>query len=137
MQNNVNNPSHYGGEGNQYEAIKVIEAWGLDFNTGNAFKYVARAGKKDAAKYQEDLDKAIWYLNRQVEKPIYFFGNKEGDFLNWADDKKSVTKSVYHYENVAEAIRPNNPEFADFCKNLFYGYFKSCILHVIEMKIFF
>lgn len=31
MVENINHPSHYGGEGNPYEAIKVIDAWGLDF----------------------------------------------------------------------------------------------------------
>ena len=34
----VNHPIHYGGEGNQYEAIKVIEAHGLDFHLGNVVK---------------------------------------------------------------------------------------------------
>ena len=44
----VDHPAHYGGENNPYEAIKVIEAWGLDedFYLGNAVKYIARAGKK-------------------------------------------------------------------------------------------
>ena len=31
----VNHPKHYGGEGSEYEAIKVIEAWHLDFHLGN------------------------------------------------------------------------------------------------------
>jgi hypothetical protein len=34
------------GDSNPYEAIKVIEAWDLDFNLGNAVKYISRAGKK-------------------------------------------------------------------------------------------
>ena len=38
----VNHPDHYGGKDNPYEAIKVIEAWDLNFNTGNAVKYIAR-----------------------------------------------------------------------------------------------
>lgn len=45
--NNVTHPSHY--------------------NSGNAVKYIARAGKKDPAKYVEDLEKAIWYIKRQIE----------------------------------------------------------------------
>jgi hypothetical protein len=60
----VNHPSHYGGEDNPYEAIKVIEAWDLGFNLGNAVKYIARAGKKGDR--QEDLQKALWYLTREV-----------------------------------------------------------------------
>ena len=38
----VNHPSHYGGENNQYEAIKVIEAWNLGFHLGNVVKYISR-----------------------------------------------------------------------------------------------
>lgn len=67
MSNTVNNPKHYGGADNTYEAIKVIEAWELGFNLGNAVKYIARAGKKDAAKGIEDLQKAEWYIKRQIE----------------------------------------------------------------------
>jgi len=64
----VNHPSHYGGKDNTYEAIKVIEAWDLDFCLGNAVKYISRAGKKDASKELEDLNKAVWYLNRRIEQ---------------------------------------------------------------------
>ena len=68
MKESVNHPTHYGGEGNAYEAIKVIEAWGLDFCLGNVVKYISRAGKKDPAKELEDLKKALWYLNRRIEQ---------------------------------------------------------------------
>lgn len=61
----VNHPAHYGGD-TTYEVIKVIEAWGLDFPTGNAVKYIARAGKKDPAAEIEDLKKAVWYLQRKI-----------------------------------------------------------------------
>lgn len=63
----VNHPAHYGGEDNPYEAIKVIEAWQLDFCTGNAIKYISRAGKKDHTKEVEDLQKAVWYLKRKIK----------------------------------------------------------------------
>ena len=62
----VNHPNHYGGEENPYEAIKVIEAWDLNFRLGNAVKYISRAGKKGAAK--QDLLKAVWYLQREIDK---------------------------------------------------------------------
>lgn len=61
----VNRPAHYGGADNPYEAIKIIEDWGLDFCLGNAVKYISRAGKKGSA--LEDLRKAKWYLNRANE----------------------------------------------------------------------
>jgi hypothetical protein len=62
----VNNPNHYGGEQNTYEAIKVIEAWDLNFHLGNVVKYISRAGKKDKTKLKEDLEKAKWYLDRFI-----------------------------------------------------------------------
>lgn len=62
----VNNPDHYGGSENPYEVIKVIRAWGLGFSLGNAVKYVARAGKKNPKKTIEDLEKAIWYIQEEV-----------------------------------------------------------------------
>jgi hypothetical protein len=64
----VNHPTHYGGADNTYEAIKVIEAWDLNFCLGNAVKYISRAGKKDSSKTAEDLEKSIWYLNRELNK---------------------------------------------------------------------
>jgi hypothetical protein len=63
----VNNPEHYGGATNIYEAIKVIEAWDLDFHLGNTVKYISRAGKKNPEKELEDLKKAAWYLQRKID----------------------------------------------------------------------
>ena len=62
----VDHPTHYGGADNPYEAIKVIEAWNLGFCLGNTVKYISRAGKKND--YVEDLRKAAWYLNREIER---------------------------------------------------------------------
>lgn len=62
----VNHPSHYGGKDNPYETIKVIEAWGLGFNLGNALKYISRAGHKDKDFAVVDLQKARWYLDREI-----------------------------------------------------------------------
>jgi len=61
----VNHPVHYGGKGNLYEAIKVIEAWDLGFCLGNTVKYIARAGKKDDT--LQELEKALWYLQREIK----------------------------------------------------------------------
>ena len=61
----VDHPSHYGGADNPYEAIKVIEAWDLGFCLGNTVKYLSRAGKKGSR--LEDLRKAAWYLQREIE----------------------------------------------------------------------
>lgn len=68
MADAVDHPPHYGGGDNPYEAIKVIEAWGLGFCLGNAVKYVARAGRKPGAEAVEDLRKARWYLDREIAR---------------------------------------------------------------------
>jgi|TARA_R110000868_G_scaffold242870_4_gene498440 hypothetical protein len=64
----VNHPNHYGGEENQYEAIKVIDAWELGFSLGNTVKYISRAGKKNKEKELEDLKKAAWYLEHHINQ---------------------------------------------------------------------
>ena len=64
----VDHHLHYGGVDNPYEVIKVIEAWNLDFNLGNVVKYIARAGRKDGADLIEDLQKARWYLDREIAR---------------------------------------------------------------------
>jgi phosphatidylserine/phosphatidylglycerophosphate/cardiolipin synthase-like enzyme len=66
MTDAVNHPPHYGGADNPYEAIKVIEAWGLGFCLGNAVKYISRAGKKTDPALQ-DLKKARWYIDREIQ----------------------------------------------------------------------
>ncbi len=64
----VSHPSHYGGEDNPYEAIKVINAHDLNFCLGNAIKYVLRAGKKESNTKKQDLQKAIQYLQFEIDK---------------------------------------------------------------------
>ncbi len=66
MTDAVDHPDHYGGKDNPYEAIKVIEAWDLSFNLGNTVKYISRAEKKGAV--IEDLKKAAWYLEREIQR---------------------------------------------------------------------
>lgn len=66
MSGAVNSPSHYH-KASGVEVIVAIEAWGLGFCLGNVIKYVARAGRKDSGTRIEDLHKARWYLNRELE----------------------------------------------------------------------
>lgn len=66
MSGAVNSPSHYH-KASGVEVIVAIEAWGLGFCLGNVIKYVARAGRKDSGTRMEDLHKARWYLNRELE----------------------------------------------------------------------
>lgn len=64
----VDHPAHYGGADSPFECIKVIEAWGLGFCLGNCLKYICRAGTKPATDELEDLKKARWYLQREIER---------------------------------------------------------------------
>lgn len=63
----VSHPSYYAdGWSNGAEVIDLAEH--LSFCAGNVVKYVCRAGRKDPDKYVEDLEKARWYLDREIER---------------------------------------------------------------------
>ena len=64
MEDVVNQPSHY--TDGKIEVIEFIEDKKLNYHRGNAIKYICRAGKKDPQKEIEDLQKAIWYINREI-----------------------------------------------------------------------
>lgn len=66
MNDNVNHPAHYTDE--KIEVIDFIEDKKLGYHLGNAVKYISRAGKKDPDKYIEDLQKAVWYLQREIKR---------------------------------------------------------------------
>ena len=61
----VDHPDHYRKD-SKHEAIDVIEAWQLNFNLGNVLKYLSRVGIKDPDKLIEDLEKARWYIDREI-----------------------------------------------------------------------
>lgn len=61
----VEHPKHYTDGG--IEVIDYIEAKGLGYHLGNAVKYISRAGRKDPAKTIEDLEKAVWYIQRKIK----------------------------------------------------------------------
>ena len=62
----VNHPSHY--TFGKYEVLNVIEDWGLNYKRACVVKYIARAGRKDPTKEREDLEKAKFYLDREIEQ---------------------------------------------------------------------
>ena len=57
-------PQHY--TFGNIEVIDAIEAWELGFHLGNVVKCVARAAHK--GRYLEDLRKARWYLDREIQR---------------------------------------------------------------------
>lgn len=67
----VDHPDHYNALpavcsecGNPIECIDVVRH--LDFNSGNAIKYIWRAGWKDTDTEIQDLEKAVWYLKDRI-----------------------------------------------------------------------
>lgn len=64
----INHPSHYAdGWSNGAEVIDITEH--LNFNRGNAVKYLSRAGKKGGPEKElEDLQKALWYVTREIQR---------------------------------------------------------------------
>lgn len=63
----VSHPPHYAsGWSNGAEVIDLTEH--LSFCAGNVVKYVCRAGRKDPDKHIEDLEKARWYLDREIKR---------------------------------------------------------------------
>ena len=73
---NVNHPDHY--NHGKIEVVDFIEDQHLGFHLGNAVKYISRAGRKDPARTVEDLRKAAWYLNRQIERLEGSLGGQNG-----------------------------------------------------------
>lgn len=64
MHDAVNSPKHYTGHPSGVECIQVTEHMG--FCLGNAVKYIWRADLKNDA--VEDLRKAAWYIEREIEQ---------------------------------------------------------------------
>ncbi len=62
----VNHPKHYTSHPSGIECIQVTRHMG--FNLGNVIKYIWRADEKDTTVAIEDLQKAAWYINDEIEK---------------------------------------------------------------------
>ena len=62
----VNRPAHY--TSGKIEVIDFIEDQRLGYHLGSAMAYICRAGKKDPTKTVEDLQKAVWYINREISR---------------------------------------------------------------------
>lgn len=65
MTDAVNHPAHYNSHPSGVECITVTEH--MNFNLGNAVKYIWRAGLKSEAPII-DLEKARWYIEREIAR---------------------------------------------------------------------
>lgn len=93
----VKHPSHYTG-GRKYEPKDVIRDWGLNFNLGNAVKYISRAGRK--GDIVQDLRKAQEYIQFEIdaieaesdktpeEHVTMSFEEFLDDFIKWLEEEK-------------------------------------------------
>tara|TARA_E500000178_G_C16501367_1_gene521798 strand:+ start:33 stop:425 length:393 start_codon:yes stop_codon:yes gene_type:complete len=98
----VNHPAHYNNHPSRIEAIDIIE--NFNFCLGNAFKYIFRYQLKGGS---EDLNKALWYLERQVSSsPLNVFTPNE-ELLNKAEDLiraegnkdlKTIYQNIFSYQ---------------------------------------
>lgn len=108
---NVNHPSHY--TDGKFEVLDFIEERKLNFCIGNAVKYVARAGKKDPNKEIEDLDKARFYISREIKrlerlnvidyKPVCI--ERKIDIFDFVEDKKlnnNRASTIYYIDQYAD-----------------------------------
>lgn len=66
IEDKVNHPDHYNSHPSGIECIQVTEH--LNFCLGNAIKYIWRADDKEND--IEDLRKAVWYVNREIERRL-------------------------------------------------------------------
>ena len=73
MSDRVNHPAHYTSHPSGVECIAVTEH--MNFCIGNAMKYLWRAGLKDDA--VEDLEKARWYVDREIKRLRQLAGKKQ------------------------------------------------------------
>ena len=64
MNDPVNQPKHYLSHTSGIECIEITEH--MNFCLGNAIKYIWRADLKHDV--IEDLKKAVWYINREIER---------------------------------------------------------------------
>jgi len=64
MNDVVNHPQHYTIHPSGIETIEITEH--MNFCLGNVIKYLMRAPYK--GKQIEDLEKAAWYLNREINR---------------------------------------------------------------------
>ena len=65
----IEHPPHYI-QGRKYQPLDVMADWGLleNYYLASALKYIARYGRKDQKDPTQDLEKAIFYLRREIER---------------------------------------------------------------------
>mgnify|MGYP000615414945 FL=1 len=93
----VNHPTHYKSHPSGVEVIQITEH--MNFCLGNVVKYILRAEHKGAT--IQDLEKAQWYLKREIErrKKETEIGEEValGGPLDTSNSTDTVTDFLKHY----------------------------------------
>lgn len=101
----VHHPKHY--NTGKIEVCEFIEDQRLGFHLGNVVKYVCRAGRKDKSTRIQDLEKAVWYLQRKIELLKAKF---EGREVKRPNDMASTTvHNAPEHFNCRSFTRPLSP----------------------------
>ena len=88
---NVNHPSYY--TDGKIEVIEFIEDENFGYCLGNAIKYISRSGKKSKETEIQDLQKAIWHINRRIQelsKQQKSINNETGKLENEEDGDEKL-----------------------------------------------
>lgn len=125
---NINHPDHYTGHPSGIECIEVAQYMG--FCLGNAIKYIWRDGQKAGEDVNDDLRKAIWYIQREIDRRIDEMElenecNIESGFVVRAEKPAEVsetdavplvTKSVSSPDAISQTdtIPVKTPRFLDY-----------------------
>lgn len=88
----VSHPDHYC-KGRKYEPKDVIYDWGLDFNLGSAVKYLSRAGRKAYNSKEQDLEKAIQYIQFELDE----IDKKEKECMKKAEEPHWIERKYGDY----------------------------------------
>ena len=114
MTDAINHPPHYTQHPSGIECIQITEL--LNFNLGNAVKYAWRAGLKGDA--GEDLQKALWYLDREISRREAIEEREDGDVLyltdlralvdRWRTDEPRQQMEVFMCSIVLAAEEPDS-----------------------------
>ena len=117
----VNHPDHY--QGQKYECIEVMrDVFGEDavknFCQLNAFKYLWRSDKKNG---KEDIQKAIWYLDKLIkENDMKPDGEEKDVIIGYIDHDGKIqqVKFVGSFEVVEDDEYDYEPEENDIAVNV-------------------
>ena len=101
--NNINHPKHYTGHPSGIECIEVAQYMG--FCLGNAIKYIWRDGQKAGEDVNDDLRKAIWYIQCEIDKRI--------DEME-LEKECNIESGFVKPEKPAETIPVEAPRFLDY-----------------------